>query len=110
VDLNFLNGHKPLTWFTDNDHKEALTLAQYEELKYENNQLKQELAEIKALLAGKAELKSNMAVATTHKDDWEWAVEEGIIKGDGKSLNPKGTLTREQMVTMLKRYHDQQLK
>jgi len=110
VDLNFLNGHKPLTWFTDNDHKEALTLAQYEELKYENNQLKQELAEIKALLAGKAELKSNMAVATTHKDDWEWAIEEGIIKGDGKSLNPKGALTREQMATMLKRYHDQQLK
>ncbi|WP_370568728.1 S-layer homology domain-containing protein [Lysinibacillus sp. HST-98] len=31
---------------------------------------------------------------------------EGIIKGDGKSMNPKGVLTREQMATVLKRYHN----
>ncbi|WP_025117165.1 GH25 family lysozyme [Lysinibacillus fusiformis] len=108
VDLNFLNGHKPLSWFTAaNDHKTELTFTQYEVLKNENNQLKQEIADIKRLLAGKAEWISTMTVATTHKEDWAWVIEEGIIKGDGKSLNPKGALTREQMATMLKRYHDQ---
>ena len=110
VDLNLINGPKPLSWFTEKD-VEGLTLKQYDELKAENKQLKQDMAEIKKLLGGKAELISDVAVAATHKDAWDWAIREGIIKGDGsKNMNPKGTLTREQMATLLKRYYDKFLK
>jgi len=35
------------------------------------------------------------------KDAWEWAKKEGITDG----TRPKDTLTREEMVTMLHRYH-----
>ena len=35
------------------------------------------------------------------KEAWEWAIKEGITDG----TNPKGTITREQVVTMLHRYH-----
>ena len=35
------------------------------------------------------------------KDAWEWAKKEGITDG----TRPKDTLTREEMVTMLDRYH-----
>ena len=69
-----------------------------------------ELANIKTLLAGKAELKSESDVTATHKDAWDWAIKEGIIKGDGKTMNPEGALTRQQMATMLKRYHDKYIK
>ncbi|MEA0556089.1 GH25 family lysozyme [Lysinibacillus irui] len=109
VDLNLINGSKPLSWFTEKD-AEGLTLKQYEELKAENKQLKQDIAEIKELLGGKAELMSNATVAATHKDAWDWAIREGIIKGDGKSMNPTGALTRQQMATLLKRYYDKFIK
>lgn len=81
VDLNVLNGSKPLSWFTNNKNKEDLTVYQYEEL-----------TEIKELLGGKAELKSESEVAATHKDAWNWAIKEGIIQGDGKSMNPQARL------------------
>lgn len=37
------------------------------------------------------------------KEAWEWAKKEGITDG----TNPKGAVTREQVVTMLYRYHKQ---
>lgn len=37
------------------------------------------------------------------KEAWEWAKKEGITDG----TNPKGAVTREQVVTMLHRYHKQ---
>jgi len=37
------------------------------------------------------------------KEAWEWAIKEGITDG----TNPKGAVTREQVVTMLYRYHKQ---
>ena len=37
------------------------------------------------------------------KEAWEWAIKEGITDG----TNPKGAVTREQVVTMLHRYHKQ---
>jgi N-acetylmuramoyl-L-alanine amidase len=37
------------------------------------------------------------------KEAWEWAIKEGIADG----TNPKGAVTREQVVTMLYRYHKQ---
>ena len=45
-----------------------------------------------------------------HKEDWEWAIEEGVIRGDGKCMNPTDTLTRQQMATMLKRFYDKFIK
>ena len=37
------------------------------------------------------------------KEAWEWAKKEGIVDG----TNPQGAATREQVVTMLYRYHKQ---
>ena len=37
------------------------------------------------------------------KEAWEWAKKEGITDG----TNPQGNVTREQVVTMLHRYHKQ---
>ena len=39
------------------------------------------------------------------KEAWEWAKKEGIVDG----TNPQGAATREQVVTMLYRYHKQVL-
>lgn len=80
-------------------------MSQYEELKKENKQLKQELTEMKELLVG---IKSNVMVSPEHKEDWEWAIEEGVIRGDGKCMNP--TDPRQQMATMLKRFYDKFIK
>ncbi len=37
------------------------------------------------------------------KEAWDWAIKEGITDG----TNPQGNVTREQVVTMLHRYHKQ---
>jgi N-acetylmuramoyl-L-alanine amidase CwlA len=37
------------------------------------------------------------------KEAWDWAIKEGITDG----TNPQGAVTREQVVTMLYRYHEQ---
>lgn len=101
VDLNILNGKKPLSWFTNitNLTGEGLTLDQYKELK-------NEIEKLQKLIVWKADLQSEESVAVTHKEAWEWAIREGIIKGDGISMNPQGALTRQQMATMLKRFYD----
>ncbi|MDN4492721.1 M15 family metallopeptidase [Ureibacillus aquaedulcis] len=75
--------------------EEGLTLSQYEELKSEIEALKNELS-------AKASLRSNNAVAPPHKEDYEWAKESGLTDGS----YPAGALTRQQLFTVLKRYHD----
>lgn len=83
-----------------NGLEEGLTVSQY-------NELKQEIETLKSLLAEKASLQTSREVGAAHKEAWEWAISEGIIRGDGsKNMNPAGALTREQMATMLKRYYD----
>ncbi|EON72267.1 S-layer homology domain-containing protein [Lysinibacillus sphaericus] len=61
---------------------------------------------MKEQLKNKANIKSDKAVDATHKESWNWAISQEIIKGDGKSMNPSGVLTRQQMATMLKRYYE----
>lgn len=82
---------------------EDLTMNQFNELKKLIDIQSQEIRQLKA---NKANVKSDADVGASHKDAMEWAIKEGIIKGDGKSMNPKGALLREQMATMIKRYHD----
>ncbi|MED3799930.1 GH25 family lysozyme [Lysinibacillus capsici] len=104
VDLNLINGSKPLSWFTNTNEREGdLTLSQY-------NELKQEITALKSLLAEKASVQSNQAVSASHKGAWEWAIREGLIQGNGTSMNPAGVLTREQIATILKRYHNKYIK
>lgn len=80
-------------------NEEGLTVSAEEKLQ-------KQIDELKDIVKEKANVKSEAEVAASHKEAWEWAITEGIIKGDGTSLNPAGALTRQQMATMLKRYHD----
>lgn len=87
--------------------EEGLTMEQYNELKKLIAAQSTKIDKLEHELAGKAEIESTNNVGTSHKEALEWAISEGIIKGDGKgSYNPKGALTREQMATMLYRYHN----
>lgn len=81
----------------------GLTMNQYNELK---KLIDAQATKIKTLEATKADVQSNNAVGASHKEAWDWAIKEGLVRGDGTSTNPAGVLTREQMATMLKRYHD----
>lgn len=87
-----------------NGKEGELTMNQYNELKKENEK---QAEEIKQLKSNKADIKSDSDVGVSHKDAWEWAIKEGIIKGDGKSMNPAGVVTRQQMATMFKRFYNE---
>ena len=89
--------------FASTNKKGELTMDQYNELK---KLIDAQATKIKTLEATKADVQSNNAVGASHKEAWDWAMKEGLIRGDGTSTNPAGVLTREQMATMLKRYHD----
>lgn len=94
--------------FVSTIKKGELTMNQYEELK---KQIKELSTELKSLQTNKANVNSKQSVGVSHKDSWEWAIKEGIIRGDGSgNMNPAGVLTREQMATMIKRYHDKFIK
>ncbi|MFC7687205.1 M15 family metallopeptidase [Ureibacillus sp. GCM10028918] len=75
--------------------EEELTLSQYEELKNEIEALKKELEK-------KVNSNSSADVGTSHKEDYEWAKSVGLTDGS----NPAGALTRQQLYTVLKRYHE----
>ncbi|WP_080647730.1 M15 family metallopeptidase [Lysinibacillus sphaericus] len=79
--------------------KGELTMSQY-------NELSAKIKELEEQLKNKANIKTDTVVDETHMESWDWAIAQGIIKGDGKSMNPTGALSRQQMATMLKRYHD----
>jgi len=46
---------------------------------------------------------NSQAVSSWAKEAWDWAIKQGITDG----TNPQGAITREQVVTMLHRYHKQ---
>lgn len=52
-------------------------------------------------LKGGATVSDKNIPSSWAKDAWEWAIKEGITDG----TNPQGAITREQVVTMLHRYH-----
>ena len=54
-------------------------------------------------LKGGATMTDKNTPSSWAKEAWEWAIKEGITDG----TNPKGAVTREQVVTMLYRYHEQ---
>ena len=37
-------------------------------------------------------------------DAMRWAVESGLVKGSGDSLNPKGRATRKEVAAIMQRY------
>ncbi|MFF5993723.1 M15 family metallopeptidase [Lysinibacillus sp. KU-BSD001] len=85
---------------------DVLTVDQFNILMSKINAQNEELAKLKKQVATKADVESDAEVHESHKVAWDWAIDEGIIKGNGTTLNPNGALTRQQMATMLKRYHD----
>lgn len=74
--------------------QEELTMSQYEELKKEIEALRREIET-------KADLNSTAAAHPSHKEAYEWAKEIGLTDGS----NPAGTVTRQQLFTVLQRYH-----
>lgn len=54
-------------------------------------------------LKGGATVAEKNVPSSWAKEAWEWAKKEGITDG----TNPQGNVTREQVVTMLHRYHKQ---
>jgi N-acetylmuramoyl-L-alanine amidase len=61
-------------------------------------------ADVKKLLEEEMKVAENKNTPSSWaKEAWEWAIKEGITDG----TNPKGAVTREQVVTMLYRYHKQ---
>ncbi len=54
-------------------------------------------------LKGGATMAEKNVPSSWAKEAWEWAKKEGITDG----TNPKGAVTREQLTTMLYRYHKQ---
>ena len=57
----------------------------------------------KELLKGGTAVADKDKPSSWAKEAWEWAKKEGITDG----TNPQGAITREQVVTMLYRYHKQ---
>lgn len=60
-------------------------------------------ADVKKLLKGGAAVSNKNVPSSWAKEAWDWAIKEGITDG----TNPQGAITREQVVTMLHRYHKQ---
>ena len=92
-----------------NNKSEGLTVDQYNELKKLIEAQMKTIELLEEQLKVSAKLQTDGEVHSSHKEAWDWAITEGIIKGNGKTLNPNGALTRQQMATMLKRYHDKHI-
>ena len=59
------------------------------------------IKEAKAMSEKKSQPKQEHYPSSWAKEAWEWGIKEGITDG----TNPKGNITREQVVTMIYRYH-----
>lgn len=105
LQFNF-TGYGKDTFGKIKENGEELTMSQYTDLLAKINKQDEKIAQLEKQVESKASLKSTEKVAESHKEAFEWAIKEGIIKGDDKSFNPCGALTRQQMATMLIRYHD----
>lgn len=73
---------------------DGLTVGQYEELK-------KEIADLKAELTKKADYNSELPVSADFETVWYWMKENGMTNGS----NPRGALTRQQFAAMLHNYH-----
>lgn len=60
-------------------------------------------ADVKKLLEGDKKVVNENVISHWAKDAWAWASSNDVRITDG--TNPKGTVTREQAITMLHRYH-----
>lgn len=90
----------------ENGIEEGLTVNQYNELKKLIDTQATTIKKLESQINNKADLISTNEVSSSHVEALEWAIKEGIIIGDGTSINPGGALTREQMATILKRFYD----
>lgn len=52
------------------------------------------------------QFKDVASISSWAKEDAAWCVEKGIINGSGSNFNPKGSLTREQICSMLRRTYN----
>lgn len=85
--------------------KEGITLDQYNELKKLIAAQAKTIEVLQEAIKNKADAKGSENVGDSHKDAWEWAISEGLIIGYKDNFNPSGTLTRQQLATILHRYH-----
>lgn len=90
--------------------EEGLTLDQYNQLKKLIEAQAKTIEKLEEALKNKADAKGGETVGAGHKAAWDWALKEGLIKGDGVNFNPSGTVSRQQIATILHRYHEKYIK
>jgi len=78
---------------------EELTVNQY-------NELSAKIKELEAQIQTKQPITPSRKVLDTHKVAWEWATKEELTNGE----NPQNEITREQQMTILKRFYDKCIK
>lgn len=93
------NAVDPMKYITlTNEAKGELTMSQY-------NELLNKIKELENALQTKQAIIPTRKASETHKAAWDWLQSQGITDGS----NPQNLVTREQLATMLKRYHDSNL-
>lgn len=80
----------------------GLTVSQYQELKNLIQKQQNEIEELRKQLNNKLDKTPEREVLDTHKEGYDFVVKNKISNGK----NPQNYLTREQMFTLLKNYHD----
>lgn len=88
---------KPVPPTTTN--KGELTMTQFE-------QLSAKIKELEAQVKAKQPVTPTRKASESHKVAWEWATKEGLTNGE----NPQNDITREQQMTILKRFYDKYVK
>lgn len=103
------NAVDPMKWVTlyscvplGSAEEGELTMSQYKELMTMINELKKENAELKQALNNKLDKEAPRKVSATHAKNWDWMKANGISDGS----NPQSFATREQVGTMIERYHE----
>lgn len=86
---------------------DELTVSQVNQLRAQINELRDTL---NSVVNNKANKVSHTGAEPWAKDAVDWAHSEGILTGNGDGLNLSGALTREQLVTILYRYHNKYVK
>ena len=79
--------------------KGELTMSEYKELSAK-------IKELEAQIKSKQPITPSRKASESHKVAWEWAIKEGLTNGE----NPQNDITREQQMTILKRFYDKYVK
>ena len=87
----------------DSKEEEGLTLDQYNQLKKLIEAQAKTIEKLEEALKNKDRRKGGENVGAGHKVAWDWAQKKLII-GDGVELQPGGTVSRQQIATILHRY------